>query len=392
MTRLTRYVVSELLRVFLLSLTVMTTIMVLVFLVQEGWRENLTPATILELVPYTIPTALSFAIPGTILFATTIVYGRMSASNEIVALKAMGVSPTKIIWPGLIIAFALSLVTVYLNDVAVSWGRRGVYRVVLQSSAKTIYSVLNAQGSFNKGKLSIVVDDVRGEDLINPTIERHGSNGESLNIQASLARIKVEPETNSLIFQLQNGRIEHEQGVVTIDRQDFPFSMGDVTKKTDAGRSPSNLPLRSMKKESLAQNRVISTKQKELALMSAFQLMGGNLIGLTHPNWQADLRDLDDAFYRRHRLKTEPWRRWANGFSCLCFVIVGAPLAIWFRKFDFWSIFALCFIPVLIAYYPLLMFGLSKAKSGEMPPQVVWMGNAVMICIGLWLIMKIERR
>ena len=142
MNRITRYVVWELLKTFSITLTVMTVMMVMVFLIQEGPRENLTPGTILELVPYTIPTALSFAIPGTILFAACIVYGRMSAANEIVAIKAIGISPAVVIWPGLFVAILLSLFTVYMNDMSVAWGRQGIYRVILQSSAKTIYSVL----------------------------------------------------------------------------------------------------------------------------------------------------------------------------------------------------------------------------------------------------------
>jgi len=78
-----------------------------------------------------------------------------------VAIKAIGISPAVVIWPGLFLAILLSLFTVYMNDLSVAWGRRGIYRVILQSSSKTIYSVLNAQGSFNRGNMSIVVDDVQ---------------------------------------------------------------------------------------------------------------------------------------------------------------------------------------------------------------------------------------
>ena len=75
MNRITRYVVGELFGVFSIAVCVMTGLMVMLFLVQEALRENLTLDTIVELVPYTIPTALSFSIPGTILFAVCIVYG-----------------------------------------------------------------------------------------------------------------------------------------------------------------------------------------------------------------------------------------------------------------------------------------------------------------------------
>ena len=395
MSRINRYVVWELLKTFSITLSVMTIMMVMVFLIQEAMRENLTPETILELIPYTIPTALSFAIPGTILFATCIVYGRMSATNEIVAIKAMGISPSVVVWPGLVIATLLSLLTVYMNDISVAWGRQGVYRVVLQSSAKTIYSVLNAQGSFSKGNMSIVVDDVRGEDLINPHIEKSADNpADRLRIHAELARIKVDPVDNTLVFQIQNGRIEYGDSITAmITQKDIPVPLTSATKKrgTD-GTSPSNLPLRKMASEQVRQKSVIAQKRHELAITAAQQLLSGNLLGICHPEWKASNKQLRKEIERQHRLYTEPWRRWANGFSCFCFVIVGAAVAIRFQRFDFWSIFAVCFVPILLAYYPLLMVGVNKAKSGELPPYCVWIGNIVMVLVGIWMIQKIRRQ
>ena len=394
MSRITRYVLWELLKTFTVTLTVMTVMMVMVFLIQEAMRENLTPETILELVPYTIPMALNFAIPGTILFATCIVYGRMSATNEIVALKSMGVSPTVVIWPGIILSVLLSLVTVYMNDISVHWGRKGVYRVVLHSSAKTIYSVLQAQGSFNKGNMSIVVDDVQGKNLIRPHIERSSENpADRIRIQAEMARIEVDPVKEKLVFQLQNGRIEYgDEVVMHVAQKDFEVDLSDTTKKRGAnGTSPSNLPLRDMASESVLQTRVIKAKRQELSTRAAYELLSGNLIGLTHPVWNEEKIKLRKEIERKHRLATEPWRRWANGFSCLCFVLVGGAVAIRFQKFDFWSIFAVCFIPILLAYYPLLMMGVDKAKSGELPPYCVWIGNVVLVSVGLWLIRKIRQ-
>lgn len=394
MSRITRYVVWELLKTFAVTVTVMTVMMVMVFLIQEALRENLTPETILELIPYTIPTALSFAIPGTILFAVCIVYGRMSATNEIVAIKAMGISPSVVIWPAIVISVLLSLVTVYMNDMSVVWGRKGIYRVVLNSSAKTIYSVLRAQGSFSKGQMSIVVDDVQGLNLINPHIERAGDTPEDrLRIQAEMARIKVDPIENQLVFELQNGRIEYGTDMmVSIDHRDIPVPLHDVTKKRGAdGSSPSNIALRDMESEAVYQDQVIEDMRSKLSMVAATQLLTGNMIGLAHPKWNEDAHDLKKAIERKHRIQTEPWRRWANGFSCLCFVMVGAAVAIRFQRFDFWSIFAVCFIPILLAYYPLLMMGVGRAKTGALPPYAVWIGNLVLFLVGIWLIRKVEK-
>lgn len=392
MNRITRYVITELASVFVISASVMTMLMVLVFLVQEGLRENLTLDTIAELIPYTIPTALSFAIPGTCLFATCIVYGRMSASNEIVATKAQGIPPSKLIWPGLVMSFLLSLGTLYLNDIAVSWGRSGVYQVILNASAKTIYSVLGAQGSFTKEKISIIVDRVEGDVLHQANIEAFLNDKDKAYIQAERARIFVDEEQSALVLQVKDARIKHGDSFsFETPETTIPLPLGNVTKREGPGRSPSNLPLRDMESELAYQEVYLKNLREDLAMEAAMNSVGGDVMGMTHVSWNQKLLDLETETYRKFRLKTEPWRRWANGFSCLCFVIVGAPLAIWMRKSDYWTIFAVCFIPILLAYYPLLMFGVGQAKSGTMPPYIVWLGNLVMISLGIFLINKIEK-
>ena len=391
MNRITRYIITEFAVVFSISVTVMTMLMVLIFLVQEGLRENLTLGTIAELIPYTIPTALSFAIPGTCLFATCIVYGRLSATNEIVAIKAQGIAPSRLIFPGLVVAFLLSLCTLYLNDIAVSWGRSGIYQVILNASAKTIYSVLGATGSFSKDKINIVVDDIQGKDLINPVFE-WWEDGSRSQVQASKAQISVDQADSKLVLEVHNAQIQMgDEATLTFPKEDIRIPLGNVTKREGPGRSPSNLPLRQMAAELEHQKIYLASMQREMAMKAAFDMIDGNMLELTSRKWRQRHVDLETENYRKFRLQSEPWRRWANGFSCLCFVIVGAPLAIRMRKSDFWTIFAVCFIPILLAYYPLLMFGVGQAKSGSLPPYVVWLGNLVMIFVGLYLIRDIEK-
>ena len=391
MNRITRYVISELTKVFIISVSVMTLLMVLIFLVQEGLRESLTLDTIAQLVPYTIPTALSFAIPGTCLFATCIVYGRLSATNEIVAIKAQGIPPSRLIFPGLVLSFLLSLCTLYLNDLSVSWGRSGIYNVILNASAKTIYSVLGATGSFSKDKINIVVDDIQGRDLINPVFEWFQDNSRT-TVESTKARIWVDERESKLVIGVDNARIQiGDQATFTAPKEEIPIPLGNVTKREGPGRSPSNLPLRQMSAELEHQKVYLASMQREMAMNAAFDLAGGNMLELTSRKWRKRHQDLETEVYRKYRLQSEPWRRWANGFSCLCFVMVGAPLAIRMRKSDFWTIFAVCFIPILLAYYPLLMFGVGQAKSGSMPPYIVWLGNLVMIFVGLYLIRDIEK-
>ena len=68
---------------------------------------------------------------------------------------------------------------------------------------------------------------------------------------------------------------------------------------------------------------------------------------------------------------------------CLIFMIIGAATAIRKRISDFWTCFAVCFLPILIVYYPVFQFGVDQTKSGEFPPYGVWLGNFVFLIVGI---------
>ena len=116
---ISRYVLIELLQVFLVSLSALTLFMLVVGLVKEAQQQGLGLLQIARLVPFVIPEAMRFAVPGTMLFAVASVFGRMSATNEITALKAAGITPMAAIWPAIALAVVVSFVSVWLNDVAV---------------------------------------------------------------------------------------------------------------------------------------------------------------------------------------------------------------------------------------------------------------------------------
>ncbi len=120
-----RYVLAELLKVFAIALTSLTLLMIIVGVMRQALDEGIGLKHVLLLTPYILPDALRFTIPATALFATACVYGRMAGSNEVVALKSLGISPLVILLPTYVLAFVLSLLTVCLNDVAVSWGATG---------------------------------------------------------------------------------------------------------------------------------------------------------------------------------------------------------------------------------------------------------------------------
>lgn len=394
MSILGRYALGEFLKVLAVTLLGATGLMILVGVMKEALMQGLGLWQVVQLVPYVIPEALRFAVPATTLFAACSVYGRMSSTNEIVAVKALGISPVAVMWPVWVAAFLVSLVTIWLNDVAVSWGRIGVRRVVLESAEEIAYGMLRTQRSYSTSRFSINVQRIDDRTLVGPIITyQPQANRPKITMTAQYAHLRTDPDENTLTVLLHNGMVESGDGTRAIfpDTVERVIPLPDATNsKTDA-TGPSQLPLGAIPSEVARQQQRIERLRHELASHAAFQTVTGDLPGLTSASWPADQDRLRDETQRLHRLKTEPHRRWANGFSCLCFVFVGAPLAIRLRNADFLTSFFLCFLPILLLYYPLLALGVDRAKGGAMPPYGVWLGNLILLAIGAWTMRRVLR-
>lgn len=393
MRKITRYVLFELLSVFLVTLTGITLLLILAGVAGQGVKEGLGFGPILRMIPFVVPVALQISVPATILMATSSVFGRMSVDNEIVAIKSLGISPIAVVTPALVLAFFVSFVAVWINDIAVSWGRAGMQRVIAESVEEVAYRLLRTQRAYQAPTFSINVKDVVGRQLIEPNIQIHGSRGgKTVRIHADEAELKSDPEKGVLTVRLTNVDIDEGDLMVGLDSHELAIPLLEATRKGDNSDSPSYVPLRDVGRETRSQRQRTEEVERTSATVAAFQMMSGDFSRLTDPpGWAGRREAMEGARSRLHRLHLEPWRRWASGFSCFFFVLVGAPLAIQMRTANFFTTFAACFLPILLVYYPLLAFGVDRCKDGVMPPYTVWLGNLVLGLAGAWIMRRVIR-
>ena len=368
--------------------------MLLVGMAHEIRNQGLGFGTVLRVIPYLLPNALRFAVPGTILFAACTVFGRMSASNEIVAVKSLGISPWVFLAPVFVLAFLMSLFAVWLNDIAFIWGNHGLKRVVVQSVEEIAYSMLRTHGAYSTNGFSISVQGVEGRTLLRPMLVISPSGSSSpVTIMAETAEFRSIPEAGELIFSLTNSIAEYGEDVEYIDRGTIhrAIPLVDSSKNHRSRKRPSHYALREIPGEIAALQTEIETNRQSLAADAAYHMLTGDFVNLASPTWTRRQEVLLDQFGKLHRLRTEPYRRWANGFSCLCFVIVGAPLAVRLRNAHPMTTFFLCFLPILILYYPALAVTVSQAKCGTLPPYSVWLGNITIGSLGMWCLRRVLR-
>ncbi|MDZ7616501.1 MAG: LptF/LptG family permease [Patescibacteria group bacterium] len=394
----TRYVIAEICKMFLLALGVLTLLMIVVGVVREGAAQSMPLQHIMRLIPYILPDALRVAVPVTLLLAVSSVYSRMSSSNEVIAIKSAGISPWAIVWPTLALAFVLSLATVWLNDVAVSWGREGAQRVVMGAIEDVVYGMLRSHRRYSAPGLSISVQRVNGRRLIRPTLSLQGGpNRPTITIVAEEAELIADLEHDVFRVVLRNGvfDVDGQLSVEFPDVQEQAIPLGAAARAHDLATHPSSISLIRIPEEIAAQQR----KLAELAAQS--DLPAGEVPPREPTPHGEPHRDKDETrskasrlregWERLCRLKTERHRRWSAGFSCLFFVSIGAPMAMWMRNRDFLSSFFLCFLPILIVYYPLLAYGIDGAKNGTIPPWSVWAGNLLLGGWGIGMMKKVVR-
>lgn len=383
-----RYAFFQTLKIFFIALLMATLLFALIFVVEGSVKRDFPLSLTLKMIPYLLPDALSKTLPIASLIAVTLFFSQMANNNEIIAIKAIGIAPWRILFPIWIFMIFVSLSSVWLNDLSLSWSRRQMATAALDSFETTLLEKLRADGVFAAPRRKFVVEVSRVEPdgtLINPSFSGWGG---SFSGVAEKAHIEIDTEKDAVKANFENTEILTDKGGALLPK-DYKLPMIPLEEIYDVGYRVD--PPASKIAEAIAElDAQKENYRRRLATQAAFAFLRGNLDETTRPEWRnrADIENNIERKRNRYRL-TIP-RVWAAGFSCFFFAWVGAPFAIWFNKADHMSTIFTCFAPIALLYYPLLIFGLDGAKNGAVPPEAVWLGNVLFGFIGFYFLKKIH--
>src|SRR5262245_3649461 len=171
---LNRLIFWELVKVFLMSLGTVTGLLVTVPLFQQANQMGLSLYQVIEAIPLFIPNMLPYTIPATTLFASCVVYGRLSHDNEVVAIKGAGVHLVNILKPALLLGTITTLITAGLYHTVIPVSQQILYRQLLQDPEELLYNMLRRDRCLRHPKLSYViyVKDVQDRRLIDVVLKR----------------------------------------------------------------------------------------------------------------------------------------------------------------------------------------------------------------------------
>jgi lipopolysaccharide export LptBFGC system permease protein LptF len=162
-----RMILVELLKIFFMALVALTGIILLAGVISEAMKNGFGPAQILACIPLLLPSLLPYTVPTTTLFATCIVYGRLSADNEILALKAAGVHIIHVVWPALLIGLVTSAVTMFCYIDIIPYTGFLLRTQIIGDVEEMLYAMLRKDGCIKHQKINweINVKSVNGRKL-----------------------------------------------------------------------------------------------------------------------------------------------------------------------------------------------------------------------------------
>lgn len=388
-----RYILSELLRVFALLVVVLTVLLVFVGLLREAADQGLGPKQILQILPYVVPSMLPFTIPATLLLAVTVVYGRIAGDLEVTAIKAAGISPMRLLTPAFVLGGVLAVGSFGLTNYAIPWAMGNIERIVTQAMEDIFLDILRAQHYISEPEkgYSITVESVTEKGiLVNPTFRYRNSSYDQVTVKASYAKISFDLDNKQAVIELRDARgsVPGRDAGMSLDRQVITLDMDQQLSQ----RKPRHMTIDRIH-ERIAEfdrkremNRLQRDQEAAVALLTGdFEKLGDTTI----QEYDGYNRLAD---YRQRRLRTEIHSRYAMAGSCLFFAFLGGPFAVLQARRQFITSFIMCFLPILLVYYPVTFLMVNLGKSGAVNPAwAMWIPNAILAVAAVYVIRRVMR-
>jgi lipopolysaccharide export LptBFGC system permease protein LptF len=174
------YLLKDLLRIFLMASGTLAGIMSFGALLRPLTQHGLDASQIGKILSYFQPAMMTYSLPIAALFATTIVYGRVSADNELTACRACGISSWAMTWPAFLLGLVVALISLCFLSFIVPVFTLKVEKVIYSNIAQLIANKITRTHEISYGRTSIFAqaavvqpptpDGKQVVDLISPMI------------------------------------------------------------------------------------------------------------------------------------------------------------------------------------------------------------------------------
>ena len=362
------YIAKNLLFTLALSLGILAFVMMSAHLFRlfALLASGVSPATLGQMLLLMLPDCLRYAMPLSMLVATVLVYSRMSADNEMVALQASGVSVWQAISPALLLAIILCGIGVWLGlyfspemryqSARLQWAALSENPLSMLDPGVTLR--LTPTSSLRVGRIdeSGLLHDVHFYEL-----DSEGNELRDLTAARGMVHKNVADNTIELVLE------------------DFTITERAVSAAAMARRREEQQP-DFLAAKSIAIPISYEKMQSRKLTRKAKMMPVGMLLGSI---------SLEEASGRR------PLKQWLDlqqrlslAFSPLAFLLLGIPFGLRNRRSETSAGLIICVILGLVYYAFMLLSDALLDYPALHPELIIWIPNLLYQGIGLYALCR----
>lgn len=433
MITLHRYIFKEHIGPFFFGFSIITFILIMDFIIDLFdliINKGLGVKGVSEVFFLNLAWMVALSIPMSVLVATLMAFGRLSADNEVTAIKAGGISLYRMIITPLILAMAIAAFLVWFNDQVLPEANHRA-RVLMSAihRKRPSISLKDKEGMFindfpGYGLLIEKVNE-RTSELKEVTIYDQRNQGFPVTIRAKKGRMRFSPDGERLTIYLFDGEIHEVDPSDPTQYRRFTFEKyslnldckGTKLKPSDTGyRGDREMSISMMRQRiakfqreidfhrqrilSLAQNYLKKSLSRTGSIGTSRDWVQKDLTPIAHlvnyplsledrkaiQQLQNELRLLANKQKQVNRYLVEIHKKYSIPAACIVFVLIGAPLGVMARRGG-WTVGLGISLIFFLIYWAFLIGGEELADRGIVTAfWAMWTPNFLIGGAGIYLI------
>ena len=327
-------------------------------------NHNVPLETVFAFIAFVLPFSMTFTIPWGFLTAVLLVFGRLSADNEIIALRSMGVSFFRIFIPVLGVSVLLVGVCLWINT---DMAPRAQYAMltslfrIATSSPASMFQADEVVDQFPDRRIFVGGrDGDLMKNLIVFEIDDHGLPNKV--VFAKTGTLTSDNANNRLLLRVEDAHFEQRD---SRQPDNVDLIRQGITMKS--GVFPMSL------------QKLFDQKKKGKPLSS--HTLGELLAELAKPDCP-----------RRLAFQVELSKRFSMSLAALSFALIAVPLGITAHRKETSVGFALSLVIAFGYFFFIIIAESFRDNPKAMPLLLILLPNFFFTGLGIWLFSRLARR
>jgi len=357
---LRKYIIKEIIVMFLFSLAIFTFTLVvgnIIKLAELVINKGVDIRLVGRLFLYLIPFLLSYTIPMSLLTSVLLVFGRLSGDNEIIAIRSSGINIYRLSFPLIMIGLLFSLLSIVLNNDIIPRMHFESRKIIKNIGTKTPAAYLEP-GTFIKSFKGYIIfiheidkNKLKGVRIYQPQNEHStrtiiAEKGEFITI-----------DNNAVKLKLENGTSDEPNPKNPVNFYKLNFKTYYITLNIDESITPSGY---------------MDKKPKEMnfrEIRNEIQRLG---------KYHVDTPSLITEFHRKISIS----------FASIVFIIIGIPLGVFTKRGEKTIQFAIA-LGIIVTFYILMAASIALSLKGVLSPGFwMYLPNIIIGIAGIILLRK----